>query len=126
MSAAVTAALVAAGGAAGSLVRYAAGKLAAKRTGVARHGTLLVNLAGCFLLGLLAGLDGAQSHQPVYLLAGTGFLGGLTTYSTWMSQLAALVRQRQYRAAAAYGAATLAGGLMTAAAGFAAVRVFAG
>lgn len=112
--------LVAAGGAAGSLVRYAAGKLAAARFGQGRHGTLLVNLTGAFALGLLYGIEWPAKHEALYLLAGTGFLGGLTTFSTLAAQLAELVRRREYRALCAYGIWTFAGGTLLAAAGYAA------
>jgi fluoride exporter len=44
-------------------------------------GTLAVNLTGAFLLGLVAGADGLQ---PGGSLAAAGFLGGFTTFSTWM------------------------------------------
>jgi CrcB protein len=44
-------------------------------------GTFVVNLTGTFPLGLLVG--GAISHR-LLLVVGTGFLGGYTTFSTWM------------------------------------------
>lgn len=44
-------------------------------------GTLAVNLTGAFVLGMLVG--GPLSHRGLLLL-GTGFLGGYTTFSTWM------------------------------------------
>jgi CrcB protein len=44
-------------------------------------GTLIVNLGGCFLLGLLVGLH--ASHRATLLL-GTATLGSYTTFSTWM------------------------------------------
>jgi CrcB protein len=44
-------------------------------------GTLLVNLSGSLLLGLLVGLG---LHGNSYLLAGTAVLGAYTTFSTWM------------------------------------------
>jgi CrcB protein len=44
-------------------------------------GTLAVNLTGSLVLGLLAGLD---VTGDTLLLAGTGFLGAFTTFSTWM------------------------------------------
>jgi fluoride exporter len=48
--------------------------------------TLLINLAGAFLLGVLLERLGRARGEPqrrrlVRLLAGTGFLGGFTTYS---------------------------------------------
>jgi fluoride exporter len=44
-------------------------------------GTLLVNLSGAFLLGLLAG---ASVEGDARLLLGAGLLGSYTTFSTWM------------------------------------------
>jgi CrcB protein len=44
-------------------------------------GTLAVNLSGAFALGVLAG---ATVSEDAYRLAGTGLLGGYTTFSTWM------------------------------------------
>ena len=44
-------------------------------------GTLAVNLLGAFAIGLLAG---AGLGGDAYALAATGFLGGFTTFSTWV------------------------------------------
>ena len=44
-------------------------------------GTLVVNLTGAFALGVLLGA--AVPHR-VALVLGTGFMGGYTTFSTWM------------------------------------------
>jgi len=44
-------------------------------------GTLLVNLSGALLLGLLVGI---VLSGDAYLLAGTALLGSYTTFSTWM------------------------------------------
>ena len=66
-------------GAAGRLVLDAA---VSERTGDAfPWGTLVVNLSGAFVLGLLAGADVAGD---ALLLAGTALLGSYTTFSTWM------------------------------------------
>lgn len=43
-------------------------------------GTLAVNISGAFVLGLLA----ATLSGDAYRIAGTGFLGAYTTFSTWM------------------------------------------
>jgi fluoride exporter len=68
-------------------------------------GTLVVNLAGSFGVGLLAG-SGAGSVTVV----GVGGLGALTTFSTLMVELAGLWRTDPYRAVA-YGAVTFVGGI---------------
>ena len=47
-------------------------------------GTLLVNVGGCFLVGLLSG---AQANMEWKRFLGTGFAGGFTTYSTFNAQL---------------------------------------
>jgi CrcB protein len=81
--------LVAAGGAAGSLSRYALAAWAARIfKGTLGAGTLAVNLIGCFLIGLCAGwlargLFSPGTSQALRLLVITGFLGGLTTFSAF-------------------------------------------
>jgi CrcB protein len=73
----VTVLLVALGAAVGAPARYAAGHLLDRRW---PWGTVLVNWAGSFLIGLLAARG--VSGEPLALL-GTGFCGGLTTYSAF-------------------------------------------
>ncbi len=51
-------------------------------------GTFIANIVGAFLLGLLFG---AHSSHDMMLVAGLGFLGGLTTFSTWMYESERLV-----------------------------------
>lgn len=72
--------LVALGAAVGAPLRYLAGLWLDRRL---HWGTLLVNLAGSFLLGLLVG---AAVEGRWLALLGTGFCGGLTTYSAFAVQ----------------------------------------
>lgn len=105
------------GGAAGSLVRYAAGKWAVSRNGNPFMATLLVNTFGSFGAGWLAGSALSASSPLLSAWVGTGFLGGLTTYSTLNVQKVLLWRsdrRRLFRFAAAsyaFGALALAAGL---------------
>jgi CrcB protein len=62
-------------GSLGAYLRWQASKRFAPR------GTLVVNLTGAFVLGIVTGLSPSST---VLLIAGTGFFGGYTTFSTWM------------------------------------------
>jgi CrcB protein len=76
----VTPLLVAIGAAAGATLRF---HVAQRLDDRFPRGTLLVNVAGSFVLGLLVGA--AVSADGLALL-GTGFCGGLTTYSAFAVQ----------------------------------------
>ncbi|UGS37040.1 fluoride efflux transporter CrcB [Capillimicrobium parvum] len=82
MVGALTWAGIAVFGALGAVARFRVDEaVSARRPGEFPLGTLVVNLTGTFCLGLLVGA--AVSHR-LLLVAGTGFLGGYTTFSTWM------------------------------------------
>ncbi|OBK73959.1 fluoride efflux transporter CrcB [Mycobacterium sp. 1274761.0] len=61
-------------------------------------GTLVVNLSGALLLGFLAGL---ALSPHLALLAGVGFTGSYTTFSTWMLETQRLGEERQVVSAVA-------------------------
>ena len=78
--------LVMLGGSLGAVSRYGVSLLSARFFGPQfPYGTMLVNLAGCFLIGLLFALaDRSRLLTPdVRLLLITGYLGALTTFSTF-------------------------------------------
>ena len=74
-------------------------------------GTFGVNVAGSFLLGLLdAGTRAHGVSSPVMALAGTGFCGALTTYSTFGYETVRLVSDgARFYALANVGASIVAG-----------------
>lgn len=77
-------------------------------------GTLVVNLSGAFLLGLLVGLGvGGRA----LLLAGTATLGSYTTFSTWMLESQRLSEDGEVRLALGNLAVSLLAGLAAAAVG---------
>jgi len=88
--------LVMAGGCVGALSRYAVSLLAAQLFGTRfPWGTLIVNLSGCFLIGLsFAWADrGLNIMNPsVRLFFVTGYLGALTTFSTFALETANSMR----------------------------------
>jgi CrcB protein len=67
--------VVAAGGVAGALARFA---IASAWPGTP-WATLIINVSGCFAIGLLYTL---VEHRKARLFLGTGILGGYTTFST--------------------------------------------
>lgn len=83
----MTVLLVAVGGSVGAAVRFLVGHRLDRDLPV---GTLLVNLVGSFLLGLLTALS---LDQQLLALLGTGFCGGLTTYSAFAVQTRSLGRR---------------------------------
>jgi fluoride exporter len=79
--------LVMLGGSIGALSRYGVSLLAVKLFGTRfPWGTLMVNLAGCFLIGLafaLAERGSGVMNPSIRLFFVTGYLGALTTFSTY-------------------------------------------
>jgi CrcB protein len=74
-------------------------------------GTLAVNLSGAFALGVLVG---AAVSTDTSRLLGTGFLGGYTTFSTWMFESHRLAEDGEGRATAANVIISLIGGVLVA------------
>lgn len=74
-------------------------------------GTLISNLAGCLLIGLITGI-GATSQllsTEMRLLLATGFCGGFTTMSSFVYELGQFIQDKEYFYASSYFVATLAG-----------------
>lgn len=91
------------GGSLGALSRYGATLLFTRLFGTSfPYGTLAVNLSGCFLIGLVLGLAerGAIVSPAVRLFFVTGFLGALTTFSTYAWESMAAVRNASFTTAA--------------------------
>jgi fluoride exporter len=97
----VTPLLVALGAAIGAATRF---WVAHHLDGRTPWGTLLVNVAGSLVLGAVVG---ASASADALALLGTGFCGGLTTYSAFAVQTRDQARERQPGAGAAYAAATI-------------------
>jgi CrcB protein len=111
--------LLALAGGLGALARYELGGWVQSRLHSPHPwGTLAVNAVGCFLLGFVhtSGIGGPETSRVLI----AGFLGGFTTYSTWMFETTTLGQQGGrggLRAAAINLATMLVGGLLGIAAG---------
>jgi CrcB protein len=102
-------------GAGGAILRFVVDGLVARRTRREfPFGTLIVNVSGAMVLGLLVGL-GVGGDQ--FLLEGTATLGSYTTFSTWMFETQRLVEAGEFGGAAGNILVSLAVGLGAAALG---------
>ncbi len=93
----------------GAPLRYVVGRAVSRP-----WGTFAVNVAGSFVLGLVADASGG-----IHALVGTGFCGALTTYSTFSYETFELVERKAYGTAAVYVGLSLVAGLGAAALGLA-------
>ena len=99
---------VAAGGAAGSWLRFLVARAFSPTSAAFPWATLTVNLVGSMAMGLLAGalarFGGPQgiSGENWRLLLGVGLLGGFTTFSAFSLELVMLVQRGQLTFAALY------------------------
>jgi CrcB protein len=109
------------GGSVGALVRYATALLCARLFGTGYPaGTLTVNLVGCFLIGVAMALAerNAIVTPTVRLFFVTGFLGALTTFSTYAWESTSALRSGAVGMAAANLLANNVAGLALVVAGF--------
>lgn len=106
-------AVVALGGAAGSCARYAVGRALPTPAHAFPWGTFLVNLTGCFLLGLLTVFLSEVWRPGRYLrpFLGVGVLGGYTTFSTVTGEVRGLGAAGAWLLANTYLLDSVVGGL---------------
>lgn len=93
---------VAVGGAIGAVTRYIVSGWAVSRWGGQfPYGTLVVNVVGCFLIGLIMVLLTERVSVGPYwrLILVVGFLGGLTTFSSFGLETVSLLEQARWTAA---------------------------
>ena len=119
----MTVVLVLLGGAVGAPLRYLTDlAVQARHDSVFPWGTFTVNVAGSLILGGLAAAVANLSAPPWLLtLAGTGFCGALTTFSTWTFETVRLLEDGSWLEALANITVSLIVGLAAAFAGWALV-----
>ena len=102
-------AVVATFGALGAVARFTVdGTIRSRMPSTTPWATILINVSGSFLLGLVTGLvtDHGLS-ETLRLAVGTGFCGGYTTFSTAMFETVRLIQQSAWRLVAANVVATV-------------------
>ncbi len=112
--------LIAIFGAAGTLLRYGIQGVVQVGTGTTfPWGTLLINLTGCFLLGLIGQLTlNRMMISPDWRVAITvGFFGGYTTFSSFGWETAKMLEDGEWLPATSYVTASVVIGLLLSVAG---------
>lgn len=117
---------IAAGATLGAWLRWALSLWLNARVESLPLGTLVANLAGGFLIGLAVGFfhDLPELSPAWRLLVITGFLGGLTTFSTFSAEAMVLLQRGDYGWALLHTGSHLLGSVALCIAGVAAWRAF--
>jgi CrcB protein len=115
----ITLLLVSIAGGVGAVARFLVDRaVTASATARYPRGTLVVNVTGSLLLGLVTGLALGQGlPERWHLVLGSGFLGGYTTFSTASLEALRLVQERRWLAAATHAVGMLLLSVLVAAAG---------
>ncbi len=109
--------LVGSGAAAGAMLRYVLGSLLNTLHPLIPIGTLTANLLGGLLMGLVVAYSASLSLE-VRLLLATGFLGGLTTFSTFSAEAFMLLQHGRWQPAMLLMGLHVMGSLLMTACGF--------
>ena len=107
--------IVGLGGGAGSMLRYAVQKIFnVQSAAVFPTGTLLVNISGCFLIGILWGVASRSLTwtEELKLLFMTGFCGGFTTFSAFTLEGVGLLKENKTALFIIYFTGSVIGGLL--------------
>ena len=116
--------LAALGGALGAVARWGVGTALPHSPGGWPWATLLVNLTGCLLFGVLIALLAARSPEPPWVrpFLAVGVLGGYTTCSAFAVEVVGLTEAGHPVPAIGYVVVSVLGGVLAVAAGALAVR----
>lgn len=117
--------LVMAGGAVGAAARYQLGRLAGHLLGLTYPwGTLIANLLGGFVMGLLVGTLARLSSgdAEIRVLVGVGVLGGFTTFSSFSLETYLMIERGEVTGALLYALASVIGAVAALAIGLHLVR----
>jgi CrcB protein len=117
--------LIGLGGGLGSVLRYLVSRVVQTRMGlVFPYGTLVVNVLGCFVIGIVLGFAArSRVGSEWHVFLATGLCGGFTTFSTFSLETVTLLRDGHTQQALYYVAVSLIAGLLATVAGLAASKL---
>jgi CrcB protein len=115
--------LIGIGGFIGSCLRFYSSQFFQSKSSEFPSGTFIVNLAGCFLIGLFFGLMQKFTFSSEWkLFIATGLLGGFTTFSAFSFESFQLFREGQLMLALSYIFSSIVFGLALTFAGYSLVK----
>lgn len=108
----------------GGALPHGANLLAVRLLGPGSYGTLLINMAGSFVMGLVVEYWALRAGLPqhVRLFLTTGVLGGFTTFSAFSAESLGLIQRGDWGLALLHSAAHLLGALACTALGYGVAR----
>lgn len=114
------------GASAGALLRWQLGHALNALFPHLPLGTLMANLVGGYFIGIAMALFASHPHlSPEWrLLVITGFLGGLTTFSTFSAEVVTLLQEEKWQWAFATISTHVLGSVLLTVLGFATVKLF--
>ncbi|MEU8269299.1 fluoride efflux transporter CrcB [Sphaerisporangium sp. NPDC049002] len=120
--------VIALGGGLGSVARYLVSQAIPAPAGRFPWATFLINMTGCFALGLLMVfvLNVWPPRRYLRSFLGIGFLGGYTTFSTFTTEILQLARDGRWTVAGSYAVGSALAGLVAVWCGLALARGLAG
>ena len=120
-------AVIAVGGVLGAEARYGVGRLVTHSATALPWSTILINVTGSLLLGVLMGvIETRGAHRLLRPFVGVGILGGYTTFSTFAVDTDRLLHAHRVAVACGYLATTVLACLAAVTAGFQLARRIAG
>lgn len=105
----------------GAIARYVIDQKTRKKIRHFPLGTLIVNIAGSFLIGAVVG---AGISEKWLLFLSVGFAGSLTTLSTFSLEIIQLFEKKAWKTAILYSSISLIGGCIAAFIGYAVLTAF--